>query len=199
MTEAAPSTEHIENRSLKTLLEQISRATLGAAVPERSDATGPETVDPRTKHVVFELADAQYAVPMNNVRELQRLPRITALPNVPDWVSGVTNLRGDVLSVVDLRTLLGMPAAQSAASQRLIVVCSTREEITTGWIVDRLVGLRGITPEELKPCSTLMTGSAVSFLNGIVERDGRLIAVLDVNRVLSSPEMRQFEPTWQEA
>jgi purine-binding chemotaxis protein CheW len=163
----------------------------------------PETVlqtsaAPAPKYVLFVLDETHYAVPLENVLELQRLPRITPLPHVPEWLSGVTNLRGEVLSVVDLRELLGLPAAESSTSQRLIVVRSTREEIAVGWIVDRIVGIRGLAAEDLKPCSSLMTGPAVSFLSGIVERDERLIAVLDVNRVLASPEMRQFEPQWQE-
>jgi purine-binding chemotaxis protein CheW len=130
-------------------------------------------------------------------KELQRLPHITPLPSVPEWLRGVTNLRGEVLSVVDLRSLLGLAAPESSVAQRLIVVRSTLEDIATGWIVDRVIGVRGLAAEDLQPCSTLTSGAAMRFLSGIVECEDRLIAVLDVNRVLSSPEMRQFEPTWQ--
>lgn len=151
------------------------------------------------KHVLFVLDDTQYAVPMENVLELQRLPRVTPLPTVPGWLRGAANLRGDVLSVVDLRSLLGLPAVESSASQRLIVVRSTLEEIATGWIVDRVIGVRRLATGDMQPTSTLATGASTRFLNGIVEYDNHLIAVLDVNRVLSSPEMRQFEPTWQAA
>ncbi len=185
--------------SLQSLLAQIDRETSHEPLADLPNSPQQEAASPAVKHVLFMLNESQYAVPLANVLELQRLPHITILPNVPDWLHGVTNLRGDVLSVVDLRSLLGLPVAESNVSQRLIVVRSTREEISTGWVVDRVTGIRGITAEDLQPCSTLMIGPAVSFLSGVVERDARLIAVLDVNRVLSSPEMRQFEPTWQEA
>ncbi|MFM9963148.1 MAG: chemotaxis protein CheW [Planctomycetaceae bacterium] len=185
--------------SLQDLLAQIDLEASHDSLGTGNETPRRVTANPATKHVVFMLHEAHYAVPLSNVLELQRLPHITALPHVPDWLRGVTNMRGEVLSVVDLRSLLGMPPIDNSASQRLIVVRSTREEISTGWIVDRFVGIRSIAAEDLKPCSTLMTGPAVSFLSGIVERDARLVAVLDVNRVLSSPEMRQFEPTWQEA
>ncbi len=185
----------VEELSLYELAAKIARETLGSS----TDAQRPEEETSSVKHVLFVLDDMQYAVPMDNVLELQRLPRITPLPDVPDWLRGVTNLRGDVLSVVDLRSLLGLPSAESAVSQRLIVVRSTLEEIATGWIVDRVIGVRRLAMQNLQPCSTLTTGAAVGFLNGIVECDDHLIAVLDVNRVLASPEMRQFEPTWQAA
>ena len=196
VTEAVAAPETL---SLQGLLAQIDRETARDPLSELPDVSRQEPAKPAAKHVLFVLNEAHYAVPLANVLELQRLPHITTLPNAPDWLRGVTNLRGEVLSVVDLRSLLGMPAAESPVSQRLIVVRSTREEISTGWIVDRVLGIRGIAAEDLKPSSTLMTGPAASFLSGVVDRDARLIAVLDVNRVLSSPEMRQFEPTWQEA
>ncbi len=196
MTEAPIAPEAL---SLQGLLAQIDREATRDLVDSLPEETVREIAKPTIKHVVFALNDSHYAVPMANVLELQRLPNITALPNVPDWLRGVTNMRGDVLSVVDLRSLLGLPDAAGSVSQRLVVVRSTREEIATGWVVDRVIGIRGIALEDLKPCSTLMTGTAASFLSGIVDQDAQLIAVLDVNRVLSSPEMRRFEPTWHEA
>jgi len=182
-----------EELSLHELAAKIARKTLGM-----SSADSPEdSASAAAKHVLFVLDDTQYAVPMENVLELQRLPRITPLPSVPEWLRGVTNLRGEVLSVVDLRSLLGLPPAESSVSQRLIVVRSTLEDIATGWIVDGVIGVRRLATDDMQPSSTLATGAAVRFLNGFVDCEDRLIAVLDVNRVLSSPEMRQFEPTWQ--
>lgn len=183
----------VEELSLHELAARIARETLGTS----SDVSRSEIENSATKHVLFVLDDTTYAVPMQNVLELQRLPRITPLPSVSEWLRGVTNLRGEVLSVVDLRSLLGLPAAESHVSQRLIVVRSTLEDIATGWIVDRVIGVRRLAAEDVQPSSTLTTGAAMRFVSGVVDCEDHLVAVLDVNRVLSSPEMRQFEPTWQ--
>lgn len=183
----------VEELSLHELAARIARETLGTS----SDVSHSEIENSATKHVLFVLGDTTYAVPMQNVLELQRLPRITPLPSVSEWLRGVTNLRGEVLSVVDLRSLLGLPAAESHVSQRLIVVRSTLEDIATGWIVDRVIGVRRLAAEDVQPSSTLTTGAAMRFVSGVVDCEDHLVAVLDVNRVLSSPEMRQFEPTWQ--
>lgn len=186
-------TAFAEELSLHELAAKIARETLGT-VAETRDA---EPANSGVKHVLFVLNETQYAVPMENVLELQRLPRITPLPSVPAWLRGVTNLRGDVLSVVDLRSLLGLSTAETHMSQRLVVVRSMLEEIATGWIVDQVVGMRRLAIEDLQPSSTLTTGAFARFVSGLVECDGQLIAVLDVNRILSSPEMRQFESGWQ--
>lgn len=182
-----------EELSLHELAAKIARETL---VPPTATET-PESETATVKHVLFELDGTQYAIPMENVLELQRLPRITPLPSTPDWLRGVTNLRGEVLSVIDLRSLLGLPTADSSLSQRLVVVRSTVEEIATGWIVDRMIGVRRLALDDMQPSSTLTIGAAVRFLSGIVDCEGQLVALMDVNRILSSPEMRQFEPTWQ--
>jgi purine-binding chemotaxis protein CheW len=179
--------------SLAGLIAQTSKT---AVSPVSGDAVGvpqPESATNRIKHVVFELDGTQYAVPLTNVWEIQRVPQITALPHVPDWLRGVTNMRGDVLSVVDLRVLLGIAMAERSQDERMVVVKSTAEDVAIGWIVDRVIGIRGFAPGEAKPCSELTSDSMASFIAGIFQRDDRLIAVLDVNRVLSSPVLRQFE------
>ncbi len=192
MTLSPNKSESTAELSLYELAAKIARETLGS-LPDTQPA---EEESSSVKHVLFVLDDTQYAVPMENVLELQRLPRITPLPGVPDWLRGVTNLRGDVLSVIDLRSMLGLPAVESSTSQRLIVVRSTFEEIVTGWVVDRVIGIRHLATENVQPTSTLATGASTNFLNRVVEHDHHQIAVLDVNRVLASPEMREFEPMW---
>ena len=195
MTQLRDKAVHSEELSLHELAASIARKTLGTY----GDASTSVAVNSGVKHVLFLLNGTRYAVPMANVLELQRLPRITPLPSVPEWLRGVTNLRGEVLSVVDLRSLLGMPAAETSSSQRLIVVRSLLEEIATGWIVDQVVGMRRLATNDMQPATTLTTGASARFVSGFVECDDQLISVLDVNRILSSPEMRQFEPGWQTA
>jgi hypothetical protein len=65
------------------------------------------------KHVVFKLGESRYAVPISNVIEIQRVPNVTSIPNVPDWVEGVCNLRGEIISVLDLRSFLSMEGQTS--------------------------------------------------------------------------------------
>ena len=179
--------------SLERLIAQIDREAVRNTLGLLTEVAPRDAAANLIKHVLFVLAGTHYAVPLANVLEIQRVPQITSLPQVPEWLRGVTNMRGDVLSVVDLRMLLGLAPSERLEGERMVVVKSTSEEIAIGWIVDRVAGIRGIGAEELKPRSALMTGPVISFIQGIVQRGERLIAVLDVNRVLGSPELRQFE------
>ncbi|MEZ5365126.1 MAG: chemotaxis protein CheW [Bryobacterales bacterium] len=84
------------------------------AAPEADD-------EPPVNHIVFGLHGARYAVSIRSVLELDRLSPITPVPNTPEFVLGVTNVRGEVVSVIDLRRLLGFPrwrARRPAASSR---------------------------------------------------------------------------------
>jgi len=179
-----------------SLARLIAQSTGVASVDASGNSVGvpqPESKTNRIKHVVFVLDGTHYAVPLTNVLEIQRIPRITSLPHVPSWLRGVTNMRGDVLSVVDLRMLLGIETAVRSNDERMVVVKSTSEELAIGWIVDHVVGIRGIEPNETQPCSATKASPDAGFIQGIVQRDDRVIAVLDVNRVLNSPILRQFE------
>ena len=89
--------------------------------------------------------------------------------------------------------LLGIETADRSNDERMVVVKSTSEELAIGWIVDRVVGIRGIEPNETQTCSATKAVPDAGFIQGIVQRDDRVIAVLDVNRVLNSPILRQFE------
>ena len=179
--------------SLERLIAQIDSEAVRGSQGPLSELPRRESAANLAKHMVFALAGTLYAVPLANVLEIQRPPRITTLPHVPEWLRGVTNMRGEVLSVVDLRMLLGLPASEDSKTERLLVMQSTREEIAVGLVVDQVVGIRGIGADALQPCSALLSGLMANFIRGVVEQDGCLIAVLDVNRVLASPELRQFE------
>lgn len=141
-------------------------------------------------HLVFSLGETDYAVPLTLVREVGRPPACTPLPNVPDWLLGVANVRGDVVSLVDLRAFLNDGPPPIGNDPRLLVVAAG--EITAALVVDRVIGLRDL-PLERKPAPvSTESGGAAPYLNGIAECDGRLLAVLDLDRLLNAPALRAF-------
>jgi purine-binding chemotaxis protein CheW len=111
---------------------------------------------------------------------------------VPAWLCGVTNLRGDIVSVVDLRTFVGL-APYAPATARLLVTRLIDEPFTTGLIVDavdRIVTLH--TADIAEPASPL-DGPLAPYLTGVCTVGERLVAVLDIDRLLRSAEIRQFD------
>ena len=182
--------------SLDDLIARIDRE-VGAPAPFRA-STGMMSrrlnADTSSRFIAFHLAESHYAVPMANVLEVQRPPRVTPIPHVPSWVLGVTNLRGEVLSVVDLRAFFGLEPLEYEKSGRMIVVRSTGQEVATGLIVDSVVGGVNLPPDRFDPTTATLEGRVEPYLSGVAEDHGRMLVVLDLDRLLLSAEMRQFQP-----
>jgi purine-binding chemotaxis protein CheW len=115
------------------------------------------------------------------------------VPNVPTWVRGVINLRGDILSVIDVRTFLGMEEGQPLESSRLLVVKSAGEDITTSLIVDQVTGIVPLPTAPVEFSSALFEDSVAPYIRGVYEHKAQALAVFDLERFLLSPELRQFE------
>ena len=181
-TEEAPRLEDI----IGSLDRQLQAA---ASLPTLSLPQGPAA---GARHIVCALGSSRFAVPVGTVIEVAEVPAWTRVPGVPEWIRGVTNLRGEVLAVVDLATLLGLEVSEVAPSSRarLLVARCAQEEMTAGVLVDGVQGMVRLTRSELTTPDKAVTGEVARYLDGVVERDGRLLAVLDLEGLLSSPRAR---------
>ncbi len=166
------------------------------------DAPAPEVATPEaaasTRFVLFTVASTCYAVAEPFVTELRRVPKITIVPQVPAWLRGVTNLRGDVLSVIDLRAFLGLDSTP-IDSQRLVVVRLLDEEFSVGLLVDGVDQILALELDSVRPPASPLYGPLAPFLTGVCVADQRLIAVLDLGRLLRSPDIRQFDDRKEDA
>jgi purine-binding chemotaxis protein CheW len=177
--------------TLRDAIATVDRAldtavVLPAAPPEASNraATG--------RFVLLSVAATHYAIPEEFVTELERVPRITLVPRVPAWLCGVANLRGDIVSVIDLRSYLGHPA-YTPSSARLLVVRLLDEQFNTGLIVDAVDRIVTLHADDVKAPASPFEGALAPFVSGVSTIGDRLVAVLDVDRLLRSPDIRQFD------
>lgn len=185
---------HLLDELMATIDEEVEKAfgpgTMADLAPaEAVGAAGEE------QFVIFSLAGSDYAVPAANVREIGEPPNVTPVPSVPDWVLGVTNLRGDVLSLVDLSLFLSMGRADYNEDTRVMVVYAQQDasNVTTGLIVDRVSDIRYLSVNQIVVPAAPIEDQVAPYLRGVYEHDGHLVAVLNLNQLLLSPEMRQFE------
>jgi purine-binding chemotaxis protein CheW len=146
------------------------------------------------RFVLFSLGDTHFAVPIENVLEIAALRDLTPLPNAPDWMAGVTNRRGDVVSIVDLRAFLGLGPAAGPPGRRTLIVRASREDLTTGLVVDQVREIRRLAADLIRPPAGPLGGPFAAYLRGVAEHQGRSLIVLDLDRLLLSDAMRQFEP-----
>ncbi|HEU4389825.1 MAG TPA: chemotaxis protein CheW [Blastocatellia bacterium] len=188
----APASQYALDEIIKSIDEALEEAT--PVLTERSlrDAVS-DARSQQERYLVFSLAGIKYAVPAAEVVEIGRVPSVTMVPNVPAWLLGVTNRRGDILSVVDLRSLLGLKSTDQSDSARIVVVRSTGDELMTGMIVDQVNGMLNVVPGAVQPPAGPIDTGVTPYLVGLCEHKSDLVTVLDLELLLASQQMRQFE------
>jgi len=144
------------------------------------------------RFVLLSIAAGHYAIPEAYVTELERVPRITLVPQTPPWMRGVTNVRGDIVSVIDMHRFLRLDT-EPGASARLLVVRLLDEPFTAGLIVDAVDRIVPVNSSSITAPAAPLEGPLAPYLGGVCEIGGRLVAVLDVDRFLRSNEIRQFD------
>lgn len=150
----------------------------------------------KEKHVVFTLAAAKFAVPMAQVLEVRDLEFLTPVMNVPAWVLGVTNLRGDIVSVVDLQKLAGVPAAEpemlsAPAIRNLIVVQTLNADLTTCLAVESIHGMVQAAPTEIQAIDRIYGDGLTPHTYGLIAQGEELLSVLNLESLLRSLEITQ--------
>jgi len=131
--------------------------------------------------ITFELGDQILGADIMAIREIRAWSPATPLPNVPEHVRGVVNLRGVVLPVLDLRHRLGWGVTDTSA-RHVIIVMQIGEQLQ-GIIVDAVNDIVTVKPEEMHPVPDLGNNVASSFLDGLVTIDQRMIMVLALERL----------------
>jgi purine-binding chemotaxis protein CheW len=145
------------------------------------------------RYVIFAIANSLYAVHVTNILEIGRVPHITPIPNVPPWIPGVMNLRGEIISVIDLRVFLGMDETYQVDSSRMLVVRTSGEETTTSLVVDQVRGFVRLDTKQMATAGMSLDDWVAPYLTGVFEYEDQVLAVMDLESFLLSPEIRQFD------
>jgi purine-binding chemotaxis protein CheW len=138
--------------------------------------------------VIFALAAEAYGVDIGTVREIIRMQDITHVPNTPDFVEGVINLRGNVIPVVDLRKRFGVAVGEQTKDSRIVVVDIRGEDI--GLMVDAVTEVMRLTGDAIEPASDLITTEDSYYISGIAKLGDELLILLDLDKVLSKEDRR---------
>ena len=186
----------------QTPASQASLDPLSAIVAEIDSATSVDFSASReatpvrlqaSRYVIFGMGDGRFGAPLSNVLEIQRTPNITPLPRTPPWLWGVTNLRGQIISVVDLAGVLGVPSSDESAERRIMVVQSDNAAFVAGFVVDRVHGIRSVPDSMIETPTAKVVDQLAEFVEGVTQLQEQIIAVLRFEKLLSAPVLRQFE------
>jgi purine-binding chemotaxis protein CheW len=141
------------------------------------------------RFLVFTLSKEGYAIPIRRIRECIALTEITPVPNTPGYFRGVINLRGQMISIVDLRMRLRMSNIEN--SNRTPIIILDIEGISVGVIVDAIERVMPVGTSELLPPPVVETTVETRFITGSIRIDERLIFVLDVEEAASADLLRK--------
>ena len=146
---------------------------------DRRMASSRQRPDPRKSLVGFVVGDVAYAVPIVDVQEIVTPLPLTELPHSPPAVAGVTDHRGHVIPIIDLRSRFGLPAHPDRIRSKWILIRS--QERVLGLAVDRVTDVFGTGGVDIRPAPTLGGGEDRRGILGVTSYEGGLVFVLDVS------------------
>ena len=139
-----------------------------------------------TQIVIFDLNDEHFGVDINDVESIIKIQTITRMPQTLPFVEGIINLRGKVLPVVDLRRRFNLPSQSETKDTRIVVASLNGFE--TGMVVDGVSEVLTIQDTDIEPTPQIVTTVDSEFITGIAKLENRLIILLDLNSILTTPK-----------
>ena len=139
------------------------------------------------QYLTFNLADEYYGVDILKVQEIKGYTTVTRIPNTPDFLKGVLNLRGTIVPIVDLRMKFGMGVTEPT-SFTVVVVVNVRNRVM-GFLVDAVSDVLDMNAKDIQAPPDMGTSVDVTFIAGIGNAQDRLVTLLDIDRVLTEEEV----------
>ena len=152
------------------------------------------------QYLTFILAGEEYGVDILRVQEIKGWDDVTPIPNTPDYVKGVINLRGAIIPIVDLRQRFGMSELEYGPTTVMIIlkVQNDERERIMGVVVDAVSEVYNINGTELQPPPEFGGVIKTEFLRGLASIEEKMIIVLDIDHLLNAKEMQQLNATTEQ-
>ncbi len=143
------------------------------------------------KFTVFKIGDEEFGISIDNVVEILRTQKVFPLPELPVFLSGVINVRGDVIPVLDLRIRFGIDISQTSEQIRKKkerVIIFRYEDSKLGLMTDEIKEIISIAPEDISPPPPLFKGLRTEYLSGLGKKEDRIIILLNLSSLLTAEE-----------
>lgn len=137
---------------------------------------------PLTEWVTFYLEQEKYGVDVMLVREVLKHTEIAPVPGAPDFVLGIINLRGNVVTVIDTRTRFGLPRVEETDATRIVVIES--EDKVVGMMVDSVAEVVDIPEAEIETAPNVGNDTSAKYIKGVSKQGDELLILVDINKLL---------------
>ncbi len=164
----------------------------GTRTGSSSDSTSRRGENPIIQLVGFRLDSEDYAIAITKIQEIILMKPITRIPQVPDFIEGLINLRGSVIPIVNLRRRFGLAPREVDDDTRTIVV--NIHDKTVGCIVDTVTQVMRINREQIQPPPLSVLAIAHQYIAGLARLDDRLLIVLDIDRLFEDQSQISGSP-----
>jgi len=145
-----------------------------------------EICEPLIRWVTFQLGDEIYGVLVKNVREILRINNISPVPGAPDYIVGITNIRGNVISVIDGRSRINLTSKEHTDLSRMIVMES--EDDIVAVVVDRVADIIDLPESIVDSSPKLAKGKNSKYISGVISHDDDLIIILDSEKFITDEQ-----------
>ncbi len=153
---------------------------------QQPETEAVETID--FKMVTFSLAGKDYSIDIMKVKEISHANAFTFVPNALPFVKGVYNLRGDIISIIDLRIMFNLPAPENTDTRQENLIILRLDDYQLGVVVDSIDKVIGINSINIQPPHPIFGDINIKFIQGVVENEGRLYLILDVEKIFGQDE-----------
>ncbi|WP_079710887.1 chemotaxis protein CheW [Paraliobacillus ryukyuensis] len=148
------------------------------------------------KYIVFKLKGQNYAASIQQIVTIERLQEVVALPQASSFIDGITELRGEVIPVIDLKSRMDLPRSESTEHSRMLV--SPINDVQVGFVVDEASDVIDIDDGIIEAAPTTIKGVNGNFLHGVAKLEDRLLLLLDLEHVLNYEEVNEVKQVVQE-
>jgi purine-binding chemotaxis protein CheW len=144
------------------------------------------TTDPVVQWVTFKLDNETYGINVMQVQEVLRVTEIAPVPGAPDYVLGIINLRGNVVTVLDTRTRFGLMSREPDDSSRVVVI--EADHTVVGILVDSVAEVVELRRSAMESSPNVGNDESSKYIEGVANHDGDLLILVDINKLLSQDE-----------
>src|SRR5690606_9243463 len=156
----------------------------------KQSAKNSEAADIVLQWVTFKLQEETYGINVMQVQEVLRYTEIAPVPGSPDYVLGIINLRGNVVTVIDTRSRFGLEPAEVTENSRIVIIEAEKQVI--GILVDSVAEVVYLKSSEIDTAPNVGTEESARFIQGVSNREGELLILVDLNKLLCDEEWEEI-------
>lgn len=149
-----------------------------------------------TNLVTFRLGSGEYAIDIMQAKEIIKMEKITLIPNAPDFVEGVINLRGNIIPIIDLKKRFNLEETEGDKNTGIIIV--KIEDVDMGIIIDSISKVVSISNSDIQPPPPMLSGIGQKYIKGVGKLEDKLLVVLDLEKLFTTDEEEE-EPASAES